>query len=139
MKNRMLKLKENGKGNFDINNLGPDISGKNGDIPFDLLIQSNDLSINVLLRDVYIRDMFERLDPKKREYSAGRYHVTDYIKVTHGSSPTLMVRENLFQFIQNAVRDSSIISNGSSLILFMCKRSKKVQAVFKTNTDKKVV
>lgn len=133
---KILKLKENGKGNFDINSLGPDIAGLSGEKLFDLVIQPDNLTYVLSLIDLSLDNMFDKLNTRGIDYSSGRYHVTDYITVEDSGIPSLMVRRKLFDVIRAKIGHITFKSHKYPFVQIVCKRSKQIQITFAQNRKK---
>lgn len=120
----VLKLQENGKGNFDIRNLGAHIAGADATHEFDILIQSNDDALEILISKVKIADLFVRFDPAGDHYSRGVYFVTDFIGSSVTTLRLLEVKKHFMEFIKKANDLGQITSN--KLIIFRCSETEQV-------------
>lgn len=120
----VLKLQENGKGNFDIRNLGAHIAGADGTHEFDILIQSNDDALEILISKVKISDLFVRFDPAGDHYSRGVYFVTDFIRSSVTKLRLFNVRKHFMEFIKKAKELEQITSNKP--IIFRCSEAEQV-------------
>lgn len=115
---KRFSLKENGKGNFDIQKFGTSIAGADGKMEFSLIICSSDRFVNLEVSGTTAIEMFERFDPSGNHYQQGIYFSTDYIRVERfDGGCNLIVKKAFFRLLKDRIIKSAIKNSSLKTVI----------------------